>query len=318
MKKHYWVWPIAIYLFLGGLGGGMLCFAMLFNFLVPGAGALFGIPVFLALVCLALGCFFLVFELGQPLVFLRVFTKSTSIIRWGAILLTVGLIFGFLYWLSLLPFAFLAFLIPAQEVFLVVSGIAGTLIMLYTGIFLASMKPHAFWSTPALPVLFTVSALSTGSALCAMTLGLWPFAAEGIGELVLIVGVTEILHMIDMALIGVEIVVLFIYVFLLRGAGNEVARTVAKRWLSGKVAPAFWGGMVGAGLLLPLLLYGAGGVAAAAVAPVLVLAGGLLLRFLIVFADDRRLVPGEAKFYSRLPEHDAEFLTAWQGKENLY
>lgn len=333
MNKHYWTWPIAIYLFLGGLGGGILCFAMIFDFLYPGIGPAFALPIFVAVACLGLGCFFLVFELGQPQVFLRVFLTATAIIKWGAVLLSVALIFAFVYFLSCLPWAFFEFLIPFRGVSLVLAGVSGILVMLYTGVFLASLKPHAFWNTPALPILFTVSALSTGSAMAAATVGMWPvtmpellqslnpladpFFVRSIAYETLH-HVQEQLHLIDTVLVALEIVVLLIYVLLLRGSGNEVARGIASRWLSGKAAPAFWLGMVGCGLLLPFAAYLAGGIVAATVAPVLVLAGGCLLRFLVVYADDRRLVPGEKRFYDRLPHHGAAFLSAWKNKENLY
>jgi len=328
MNRHYWSWPIAIYLFLGGLGGGILCFAMVFDFLYPGIGPAFALPVFFAVACLGLGCFFLVFELGQPQVFLRVFIKATAIIKWGAVLLSVALIFAFVYFLSCLPWPAFGFLVPFRGVALVLAGVSGILVMLYTGIFLASLKPHAFWNTPALPILFTVSALSTGSALTAAAVGAWPVDMVGLMQSLapsvhlssyeMVRQIQEQLHLIDTVLVALEIVVLLIYVLLLRGSGNAVARKVASRWISGKVAPAFWLGMVVCGLLLPFAAYLAGGAAASVVAPVLVLAGGCLLRFLVVYADDRRLVPGEERFYDRLPHHDAAFLTAWKDKENLY
>lgn len=67
MKHHYWEAPIVIYLFLGGLGGGIFFLSALFDLIIaPGSGPLFFAPVFFALAALALGCFFLVFELGQP------------------------------------------------------------------------------------------------------------------------------------------------------------------------------------------------------------------------------------------------------------
>lgn len=36
-----------------------------------------------------------------------------------------------------------------------VAGVAGFGIMVYTGVMLSTLKAHAFWATPALPVLFT-------------------------------------------------------------------------------------------------------------------------------------------------------------------
>ena len=50
MKHHYWEPPIALYLFLGGLAGGILFLAAIFNtFIVPGYGEIFAFPVFIAL-----------------------------------------------------------------------------------------------------------------------------------------------------------------------------------------------------------------------------------------------------------------------------
>ena len=179
MKHHYWEAPIVIYLFLGGLGGGIFFLSALFDLVVaPGSGALFFAPVFFALAALAVGCFFLVFELGQPPVFWRVFTTKTAIIKWGAVLLSVAMIFGFVWWLTYLPvlgwewtYGIAAALEGARGVTLAVAGIAGFGIMVYTGVMLSTLKAHAFWATPALPVLFTVSALSTACAAIALSLG---------------------------------------------------------------------------------------------------------------------------------------------------
>ena len=70
MKHHYWEPPIALYLFLGGLAGGILFLSAIFNtFVVPGYGEVFAMPVFWSLVAIAIGCVFLVVDLGQPGVF---------------------------------------------------------------------------------------------------------------------------------------------------------------------------------------------------------------------------------------------------------
>jgi polysulfide reductase chain C len=44
----------------------------------------------------------------------------------------------------------------------------------------------------------------------------------------------------------------------------------------------------------------------------LILVGGLTLRFLVVYSDDRAELPGEGEYYARLPERDAPFLRAWE------
>lgn len=313
MRHHYWEWPIAIYLFLGGLGGGILALTWILD-LVFGVASLFVASVFIGVLCLGLGCFFLVFELGQPPVFWRVFTTATAIIKWGAVLLSVAMIAAFIYVVSFLGWGWTDMFIPARGACLALAGITGACVMIYTGVLLASLKAHSFWSTPALPVLFTVSALSTASAAMALSMGVWPLVTEP----VVLAVMHEFLHMADMCFVIVELVVLLIYVLLLLGAGNVVAKGVAQRWVAGKTAPLFWGGMVGVGLVLPLVCYFAGGVLASYVAPILVLCGGVLLRFLVVYSDDRQSLPGENRFYSRLPKGDEAFLTAWKDRENLY
>ncbi len=330
MKHHYWEAPIVIYLFLGGLGGGiMFLSAVLDLFFMPGYSDLFAWPMFIALAALAVGCFFLIFELGQPLVFWRVFTTATSIIKWGATLLTFAIISGGLWWVSFLPWDWISglagLLAGGRPIFLGIAGFAGFGIMVYTGVMLSTLKAHAFWATPALPVLFTISATSTACAAIALGLGGWPldvapFAGDTFFGYALVAEIIhEVLHLVDIVLVCAEILVLLIMVLSFLGAGSKTAKAVAVRWVKGKTAPLFWVGMVGLGLVVPLILYLSGsGAASSVVAPVLVLLGGLLLRYLCVYSDERAEIPGENRYYNRLPKGDEKFLTEWQGKENLY
>ncbi|NHM13646.1 NrfD/PsrC family molybdoenzyme membrane anchor subunit [Xiamenia xianingshaonis] len=325
MKHHYWEAPIVLYLFLGGLGGGIFFLSAVFDLIVrPGSGPLFFAPVFFALAALALGCFFLVFELGQPPVFWRVFTTKTAIIKWGAVLLSVAMIFGFVWWVSylyLLGWDWAGFgrgLAGLRPFLLAVAGLAGFGIMVYTGVMLSTLKAHAFWATPALPVLFTISALSTACAAVALSLG--GAVDPSLDAFVDSAVIHGIIHTVDIVLVLAEIVVLLVMVLSFFGAGNVTAKAVATRWVRGKTAPLFWGGMIGCGLVLPFILYTAfaGTTASSLIAPVLVLCGGLLLRYLCVYSDERAPIPGEERFYSRLPKKDAAFLTAWKQGQNRY
>ena len=324
MKHHYWEMPIVIYLFLGGLGGGIMFLSAIFDFFIaPGAGVLFAWPMFIALAALAVGCFFLVFELGQPLVFWRVWTTATAIIKWGATLLVIAMVFGALWWVSYLPWEWISglagVLAGGRGAFLAIAGFAGFGIMVYTGVMLSTLKAHAFWATPALPVLFTISATSTACAAIALGLGGWPveFSLEAavVAEII-----REIIHIVDIVLVCAEIVVLLIMVLSFFGAGNVTAKAVATRWVKGKTAPLFWIGMLGFGLVIPLILYvgGAHSPASEVVAPVLVLLGGLLLRYLCVYSDERAEIPGENRYYNRIAKGDENFVSKWRGKENLY
>lgn len=337
MRHHYWEWPIATYLFLGGLGGGIFCLAAVFSFfiapMISGSDSLvpyvtfmvqqsFALPCLIAIIALAFGCFLLVFELGQPLVFPRVFLKSTSIICWGARILSVCLICGFLWFCSFVPWEWFSpvanLLAPARDVLLGLAGITGFCIMLYTGILLSSLKAHSFWATPALPVLFTVSALSTACAAISLAIGGWP-APYTLNAIIVAEAVHEIIHLIDVVLVIAELVVLLVMVLSFLGAGNTTAHAVATRWVKGRTACFFWIGMICIGLLIPEFLYVAtSGIASSVVAPVLVLVGGLLLRFLVVFSDERREIPGEDAYYTKLPKEDAGFITKWTYGKNIF
>ena len=95
--KQFWGWELATYLYFGGLGGAMLMLgAVLGIFMDPSlvtSGQLV-FPVLIALVVLAVGTGLLVFELGQPIVFERAFVTKTAVIKWGAVFLSISMIFA--------------------------------------------------------------------------------------------------------------------------------------------------------------------------------------------------------------------------------
>ncbi|RDB57645.1 hypothetical protein C1879_06980 [Paraeggerthella hongkongensis] len=326
MKHHYWEPPIALYLFLGGLAGGVLFLAAIFNsFVVPGHAEVFALPVLVALGCVALGCVFLIVDLGQPGVFWRVWTTSKSIIKWGATFLVIASVLALVFFLAFvgdaLPvLAGLSDLLkPAADFSLLVAGFFGLCIMMYTGIMLSTLKAHAFWATPALPVLFTISAISTGCAAIVLSIGGWP-AAFSLESFVVSEVVLEILHVADIVLVIAELIVLLTMILSFAGAGNVTAKAAARRWVRGSYAGLFWVGMVGLGLVVPLLMYLGGGHSPAAqvVAPILVLCGGCLLRFMVVNTDDRAEIPGENRYYNRVAKKDAEFISKWTYGDNQF
>ena len=252
-------------------------------------------------------------------------TTSKSIIKWGATFLVIAAVFALLFLLAFIGDAWPIFaglsglLKPAADFFLIVAGFFGLCIMMYTGIMLSTLKAHAFWATPALPVLFTISAISTGCAAIVLSIGGWP-AAMTLESLFVSEIVLEILHVVDIVLVIAELIVLLTMVLSFAGAGNETAKAAARRWVKGSYAGLFWVGMVGLGLVVPLVMYIGGGHSAAAtlVAPILVLCGGCLLRFMVVNTDDRAEIPGENRYYNRLAKNDAEFITKWTYGDNQF
>ena len=326
-KHRYWGWQIALYLFLGGLGGGILFLTWVLSaFVFPGVDMTqaFMLPNFVALLVIAFGLFCLVEELGQPPVFYRAYVTATSIIKWGAVLLTIAS-FGSLFWLlgnwsaesPVLGFlSVFNFFGGASSFWLAAAGIAGFGIMVYTGVMLSTLKAHSFWSTPALPILFTTSALSTACAGIMLTICGWP----GVPEMATVTAAHEaheLLHTVDIILAFAELTILLIMVLSFLGAGNRTQQRVAKRWVKGKTAPIFWIGMIGCGLVIPLLLNVSGIPGASTIASILVLCGGCLLRFLCVWSDDRQPLEGENRYYYKQKHADMAFASYYtvSGKE---
>lgn len=326
-KHRYWGFQIATYLFLGGLGGGILFLSWVLSaFVFPGVDLtqVFMLPNFIALLAIALGLFFLVEELGQPPVFYRAYVTATSIIKWGAVLLTIAS-FGSLFWLlgnwspqtPVLGFlSVFNFFGGLSGVWLAAAGIAGFGIMVYTGVMLSTLKAHSFWSTPALPILFTTSALSTACACIMLSMCGWPGVAT-MSDLVAAHEVHELMHVVDIILGFAELTILLIMVLSFLGAGNRTQQRVAQRWVKGSYAPVFWIFMIGLGLVVPLICNISGNPAAGTVACILVLCGGCLLRFLCVWSDDRQPLEGENRYYFRQKNADMKFATYYSkpGKE---
>lgn len=305
VSQSIWGWPIALYLYLGGLGGGGAALAYFSALKVGRTSPLghkieqFGMTA--GFFILAVGTVLLVFDLADPWHIMYILMNPRSWIFWGVLVISLFLIFCALYigtsWLSESYQPRWANALRARlGTFAAGAAVTGILVALYTG-FLVSMAPAiGFWDTPTLPLLFLVSALSTGSAL--LLLAFSGSRQEGMDAL------RHFWEQLDMALVGLEILILLAFFNYFR-VSAESAR-LSRSYLLG--SPGFLGGFVGLGLLVPWIIEivswrrtsrhvslaasgtvavdgttrdGQVGIAAAAV---LILLGGFLLRFYILRA----------------------------------
>jgi protein NrfD len=305
-EQHHWGWPIASYLFLGGVGGGMIVVAGLAD-LAFDRGEAFSLGNLIAAIAIAVGSGLLVFELGRPFQFWRVLSRQKAIMTAGAWMLSFTIVTSLAYFSFWPDFSPWRQLVGLRHLFAGINIILGLGVCIYTGILLGSLRARVYWNTPILPVLFLVSGLSTGAGAQALLAGAWPYG----GSAADVEAAHAALRSLDLTLIVFEIMVLFLYVVMMRLASGKVAARIAAKWLAGRKSLAFWGGLVVLGLVAPGLLYLVPSAAAHLAAPVLILIGGLILRFLIVFSDERAELPGESQYYSRLPNPDAPFLKAW-------
>jgi formate-dependent nitrite reductase membrane component NrfD len=292
-----WGWEVAVYLFLGGLVAGMMIISG--YFIAQGRHGQHDcscsiIPP-LGIVLLSLGMLALFLDLEHKLYVWRMYAtfKPASPMSWGSWILLivypillVSMLVRPLPWLA----ARVKFTARWSEMLhrspwliraIGTAGIVlGILLGIYTGILLGAFGARPLWNSPVLGLLFLVSGLSTAAALVHMI-------ARNPEE-------RRLLARADNGFLTAELVILALFLIGLV-TSTRVHIEAADLLLTGSYAPAFWVFVVGMGILLPLFIQSLAvrqKIRHTAVAPLLVIVGGLLLRFVIVFA-------GQASHWTR-------------------
>lgn len=284
-----WGWEIPLYLFIGGLVSGILFFAALY--FIRGKETEMPTVVrftpLLAPVFLAFGLLALFLDLEYKLHVFRFYTniRLESPMSWGS--WTLAVIFPLsILWAAIhlnkvfpnwrWPFRWMEnsinFLERYSRPLAWVMLIYALLLGMYTGILLSAFNARPFWNTSILGPLFLVSGFSTGAALNLL------FSRSEHEKRLLI--------RIDLMAIGVEIF-LIIHMFMGFLASTEVQIQAANMFLGGPYTAPFWVFVVGLGLIFPGLveiLELRGKIAATKIPALLVLFGGIMLRFIIVDA----------------------------------
>jgi len=160
-----WGWPIAVYLFLGGIGGGAYTIAAVNWFVGETVSASTAVGLWIGFPALLIGSIFLLADLGSPTrAVLAGMKPSTSWIARGFWIISAFMALALLH-LILHTFADIG-RTEGGRMILGVVGAAGIVCavgtMAYTGILLGASKGIPFWRTGAVPVVFVISALVTG------------------------------------------------------------------------------------------------------------------------------------------------------------
>ncbi|NLB51474.1 MAG: polysulfide reductase NrfD [Syntrophomonadaceae bacterium] len=281
-----WGWPIAWYLFLAGVSAGTYIVAAFWQY-AKKQNYLVKIGIYLTAPCLGLSIFLLWIDLGQrfkfPYAFLRPHESWISI---GAWLLTLFFILVAIQWLKQF-FARKQEQTPDYPGWVWVAGvILAFLTAIYTGILLGVAQAIPFWNTPLLPVLFLVSALSTGiGAVMLMAVIFKKKQAADIEE------GFHLMAKADVGMIIFEILCIIFYLYFMAKSGVAASASAAMI-VSGPLAVIFWLCFAVLGLILPLImelnsLQGSTvkiNVTQTAVMSVCLLIGGLALRYIILAA----------------------------------
>ena len=286
-----WDWRIAVYLFLGGVTAGIMCYsawAVLARREREAPFAAWRLALWGPIV-LSLGMTTLFLDLEHKLFVFRFYTtfKPASPMSYGAWILifvypaAIALILATLRqgypvlasWLERIRIGgwVLGRLMDWAERYRRTIAIwnipLGIALGIYTGILLSGFMARPFWNSAILGPLFLVSGLSTAAALVVLAT---PEASE-----------RHLFTRIDAGLILAELGIVALLLISL-ATGARMQQQALATLMGGSYTLAFWLWFVTLGLVLPLVLEAwelrGGRVPWALLAPVLVLVGGFILR----------------------------------------
>lgn len=301
VDPHLSIWgtEISIYLFLGGLVAGIMVFSAIVILLRKEECAPFTarrLPL-IGIVLLSLGMLMLFLDLEYKLHVWRFYTtlQPTSPMSWGSWVLILVYPALFVMTLAYLRDGYAWLARPIDRVLLfkfvidvcyelrrpaaALSLVLGVALGIYTGILLSAFSARPFWNTGLLGPLFLVSGLSTGAALAALG-GL--FGANK--------GESHVFTRVDIGLIVLELAIIALMLINF-WTGTGIQREAVGHLFGGDFTQIFWIGFIGLGMVLPLLLESVSlawhRVSLAIIAPLLILAGGYLLRDITVHLGQR-------------------------------
>lgn len=282
---------VVFYLFLGGCGAGVMGAVALWSLAFhrtrirtraqTAAFEDLRARCYLAgFAMLAVAALCLLLDLGRPELFYLLFARPTSsILTFGSFTLAASLTVG-------------AFLVAANVLYLplvhavarrvaeALCVVASACMMLYTGVYVASVVAVPLWNNVAVPALFALSSLSSGLSVVFIVL---PFVRDER----LLDGWAVLLHRAHLGVIALELLAFatfFAGVLTDPFAGDSLGVLLDRDGFGGWL----FVGAVGAGMLLPgaVEAYQAASRRMLRVLPVdgLCIAGGLALRFCIIWS----------------------------------
>ena len=291
-----WGAPIAMYLFLAGLGAGAFVAATAVGRMAPQAKRTVRAGRVIALGAVAVGLVLLMVDAKggflHPWRFALLLGNVQSVMTWGVVFLAAFVVIAAVVVVRDLLKKSVPFGLEAAG-----CGFAIAVAM-YTGVLLGVVKTFPLWNSAVLPFLFRVSAMSTG--VCAVFLFARLVCPSEVEKLAFLERVHGWLPWVETVLV----VALLFFV----GLSSEAGAASVAALLTGQWALVFWLGFVVVGLALPLVLHlaqgrvGAGvrdacgaevhgvcpqvesGRACGAVSDVATIVGGFLLRYLVVMA----------------------------------
>lgn len=244
MEQITWGWLIVIYLFLGGLGAGSyltssLAYKGYFDEDTKLDSKFYNLGFIFAPILVIIGCVMLLFDLApsaalNPFMLIQLYLHPISMMGIGMYLLTIFII------ISLITAFYVLKKKNLNSGLLMIGSVLSFGVMCYTGLLLYVVKAIPLWATIWLPILFTLSAFSTGLSFNSLTL---------------VVGGSTLSKKISKAhalIISLEIGA-FVF-FIAHALSSAAGRLSVANVLFGQYSVVFWVGFVIVGLLFPLFM----------------------------------------------------------------
>jgi len=298
-----WGFSIAMYLFVGGMSAAAYYIGVIAD--IAGRGRykdVARIGSYLVIVPIAIGLIVLLLDLGQPLRFWHLLFQTgplnrgliflpVSAMSFGTwVLIVFSLVCGVAYplmWLAEEKFGKklpLVSMLSGKDRARRLIGMLGLpfaiMVAVYTGVLLAATARPVWADTPLLPVLFVLSATSTGFAAIMLIMSL-----KRVGSYDVVVR----LEKGDNLMIKMELA--FVAILFLALLSSPGAVGLIKNLMFGSYAVFFWLGFILTGLVLPLSLqnlslqdHSPNTRGLTAMSAALVLFGGFFLRYIVLLA----------------------------------
>lgn len=245
----HWTWTIAAFLWFVGIAGmGSVAYYFV-------RGKALGITIFASLV---IGLLFVVSHLSRwwnlPIALFNAVLEWSfnfqSWMFWGFLILSVHLVFALVVLIRHLDFlrnySLLRMIgdVADNNLFLGVFGAVGFMATVYSGFLIAAASGIPFWNTALIPVLWVISASVAAVALIELyhVFGWTDEKAASIGM------------RLGLGLDVMKLLAILAFLYIAATVGTIGAQYSAGLMISGDLAGFTWIGIIGIGILLPMIL----------------------------------------------------------------
>lgn len=238
-----WGVIIACYLFLAGLGGGAFITSTFLRWRHPEAVNMIRIGRIIAPVVVIIGLLLLMFDatagLHNPLRFALLLTNFGSVMTWGVVFLGLFVVVALI--VAVLDLAHRG----VPKWLDIVGAVLGACVGVYTGCLLGVCKTFPLWNNAMLPILFLVSAVSTGmAAVLLVAIVKHPEEFNRVG----------VLKKFHFCLPIIELVLVASLLFITASNASPAGWNSVANLVSGSYAAVFWLLFVVVGLVVPTVL----------------------------------------------------------------